>query len=417
MRLLKCPELRLLAKSTRFTSVQWRNQTPGSLDPFFVSTTFGSSLVVDPSHPAAGVAKIKFPIIRAEAIGVKLLPMGLLLRELRPFPATPILTWTERVQWAKKAGLTGKRNSVAPNIPPNSSFDLSSQLYPERDYNSLLIPARRIIPQGALLDLALERAARRVPMSLHISTSKKRMGQFRYMRRHIEKRIRAAINMIVTKGAHTSGPDETIQFDANDAGRKWVLQGWAYMFYPTTEIYNMTYAKLISKLRTTLKNVNQQAIRMENNWLNKSLLSDQLAADLGAITNLRNAVSTEAPYSELHSSLSVDELTNLPTFEPALDGYPRKEANSSKTTAPIEKDDLHIPTTSTSKLPRAPSKVFAGKEPEAWKRELLEGLDMIVERLPRGRNQLSSKSPASTLCSEHIPNGQPTQPFSSRGPL
>lgn len=47
------------------------------------------------------------------------------------------------------------------------------------------------------------------------------------------------------------------------------------MFYPTIKMNQMPYANLIGLLRQLLTNLNARAIRMENEWLNQSLLADE----------------------------------------------------------------------------------------------------------------------------------------------
>jgi len=152
------------------------------------------------------------------------MPMGLLLKEPRLFAPIPPLTWDERVQKAVEASITGVPNSRSPNHL-SGGFKGGEQLYPEEDYNMLIIPERRSPPRGRLLQLALRKVSHRVPMSCHISVSKKRMGADRYMRREVEKRLRASLNYIVARGAYYDADVKRIKFNPEDAGRKWALQG------------------------------------------------------------------------------------------------------------------------------------------------------------------------------------------------
>ncbi|KAF4613276.1 hypothetical protein D9613_011015 [Agrocybe pediades] len=343
MRGLRCPELKKLPKSSRYTSIHFRNQTPGSLDPLY--TGAGKiNQVLDPSHPLAGVQKPKLPYVRRDALGVKTMPMGLLLKEPRLFAPIPPLTWKERVQWAIEAGMTGIQHARRPSFRA-TGLDDGEQLYPPEDYNHTVIPARRVQPQGKYRELALEKVARRVPMSCHVSTSKKRMGADRYMRREVEKRLRAALNYIVARGAYYDVLEKKIKFNPEDVGRKWAMQGWAYLFFPSIELYRMPYGQLISQLRSLLQSVNKQIVAMENDWLNRALLSAQSSSATFPI--IKKAAQTTSPLS-----------TQPP-----------------------------VPDTPTEKRlkPNTPLQALAGKTPKVWKRELLAGLKLISKRLPQKR--------------------------------
>ena len=166
---------------------------------------------------------------------MKIRPLGLLLNAppVSQFPHIPILKWKDRVRWARAAGIEGNPQASSPRVPAGWPYEaLGRQLYPAGDYNNFVIPPKKVTPRGVFLQLALKRAAHRVPISLHISTSKKRMGQDRHMRRRIEKRLRAAVNIIVTRGASASTvpegktvDDASITLSDADTGRRWVMQG------------------------------------------------------------------------------------------------------------------------------------------------------------------------------------------------
>jgi hypothetical protein len=108
------------------------------------------------------------------------------------------------------------------------------------------LPECRATPKGPLLQVAAKKARQRIPMSFFTITSKARMGTKRCTRRIITLRVKAALNLIVTRGAYygdeskkNSGCVEEIhaqsppgfpvmKFDENEAksmGRNWILQG------------------------------------------------------------------------------------------------------------------------------------------------------------------------------------------------
>ncbi|KAF8895855.1 hypothetical protein CPB84DRAFT_1781993 [Gymnopilus junonius] len=391
------PELNGLKKSNSFKSIQLRNQTPGSLDPFFSPDTYVYKDVLDPSHPATGVS-VKFPNIRDEDIGVKIRPLSLLLPKQLPFPAIPIVTWAERVKWAKSVGIVGVPGSKSPKIPAHLGLTPKDQLYPEEDYNSFVIPAKRVIPRGPLFDLALRKAARRVHASLHVSTSKKRMGADRYMRRGIETRLRAAMNMIITRGASAgvkSGtpPNTPIVVSEADAGKHWIMQGWAYMFYPKSEVYNMPYPILITKLRSLLEQINKRVNQLERSWLNDSLLQDQksgkLAPPAGSFSKrnepgryegqqinsvrVRPRDKSDGDHPELHDIASLGEVMRRRSQV-----QPTSPASTPK-----------VPKTSKSLA----SMILAGKKREVWEKELSAGLSLIGQRVGQELKCIDAATP------------------------
>lgn len=180
------------------------------------------------------------------------------------------------------------------------------------------LPECRARPRGPLLSVvAVKRALQRVPMSFFTATSKARMGAKRCTRRIITLRVKAALNLIVTRGAYYGEESKknagyarevrdesdralpTMKFDQDEAvsmGRTWILQGlfsnsalipslslrnlkgWSYIFAPTVEVYRMPYSKLIPMLRQALTTLKDQAIEIENKWLALSLLREQRMA-------------------------------------------------------------------------------------------------------------------------------------------
>lgn len=185
---------------------------------------YPANQLVDPTHPGANLKKAKFPFALRDDVGIRMLPVGLLLREERQFPAIPILTWAERVQKAREARICGNKSTNTPDIRL-SKFQDGEQLYPEKDYNNTVLSSRNTTPRQPFLDMKLKKTEKRVPMSFHVATSKARMGSFRYQRKRLETRLRSALNLIVAKGAFHDTNEGRIGINMADSGRKWVMQG------------------------------------------------------------------------------------------------------------------------------------------------------------------------------------------------
>ena len=241
-----------------------RNESPRNPNG---SSTSNSAALLDPSHPATKLKPQALPLWQANGIKVKLVPMALLQKPLSqcsgkdPF-ARNFVPWAERIRHAKKAGMK----------------DVSTDLVGAGEKKKL---------------------ARRIPMSYLTATSKERMGNKTHMRRRITTRIKTALNLIVTRGAYEDQSNIQIprlKFDNEEAsimGERWIMQGmvyrcndstnlkchsthlgWSYIFYPTTEIYNMSYPKLVTLLRQGLKSLYNNASELERRWLKEALLSE-----------------------------------------------------------------------------------------------------------------------------------------------
>ncbi|PPQ82707.1 hypothetical protein CVT25_009404 [Psilocybe cyanescens] len=397
---LRCPEISRLPRSTKVASVQWRNQTPGSLDPFFTLQVYKSDLLIDPNHPAAPLKKAVFPSIRRDDLGIKMMPLGLLLREERQFPAIPVLSWRERVEMAQEAGITCNPRLNTPNIR-NSKFKPGEQLYPMHDYNNVLLPSHKITPCSPVLGLMLKKTQRRVPMSLHVATSKVRMGQFRHQRKHLETRLRAAINLIVTKGAYFDREAGKIGINMDDGGRKWAMQGWAYMFYPTTQLYHKPYSELIDLLRLLLMNLNRKAIELENKWLNDSLMKEERSRqdqsstrhnsdnlkhgnkdapvdrDLLSKMRLVNLQKAHSRQADLAAATAASRGFSLASTFSTAKSTSKHQAKHIDNAQAAESDDRQASEEGTAE--DFPSKILAGKSPAVWKEEVVSGLSLLIE--------------------------------------
>ncbi len=189
---------------------------------------------------------------------MKIFPMALLEKHVEVYPfRRPFVTWHQRVQRAKDAGVIAIEVKSKPTLfwKEFSKPVGLEQVYPEDGRETLRrarLPECRALPSDNLLGVALKRAQRRVPMSFFITTSKARMGALRCTRRIITLRIKAALNLIVSRGAYydeervatkkeisssdavepehcsKNGQPPVMQFNKEEAvsmGRKWILQG------------------------------------------------------------------------------------------------------------------------------------------------------------------------------------------------
>lgn len=162
----------------------------------------------------------------------------------------PFLTWNEKVKKSQEAGVVAVVvRGEAKLFWKDSGKPVETELYLEDEKEMVRrarLPECRATPKGPLLQVAAEKARRRVPMSFFTITSKVRMGTKRCTRRTIILRVKAALNFIVARGAYygdeskknsgyveeisTTGPPgrSVMKFDENEAesmGRKWILQG------------------------------------------------------------------------------------------------------------------------------------------------------------------------------------------------
>ena len=163
----------------------------------------------------------------------------------------PFLTWTQRVQKARGDGFSATLVGRTPKLlkqdepggKPRPYGNDEGQVYPKDDSDTFLVTGRRSVKSRPLTELALKKAAFRIPMSYKNATSKKRMGSFAYMRRDITRRVKVALSLIMTRGAYVDGDQVSsgkvrIQFNDEDVGRKWSMQG---VWNPQTGLHLHTY--------------------------------------------------------------------------------------------------------------------------------------------------------------------------------
>ena len=134
-----------------------------------------------------------------------------------------VLRWT--VGWTPKLLKLDEASGT-----PRPYINDEGQVYPKDDKDTFFVTGRRSVKSGPLTELALKKAAFGTPMSYKNATSEKRMGSFAYIRRDITRRVKVALGLIMTRGAYvdtdqTSSSKVRIQFNDEDVGRKWSMQG------------------------------------------------------------------------------------------------------------------------------------------------------------------------------------------------
>ncbi|KAF8180432.1 hypothetical protein BJ912DRAFT_981294, partial [Pholiota molesta] len=383
----KWPNLAKLPRAKRWTSINDRFQNPASVEAFFPG--YNSKLdpnrignygeMFDPTHPSARMRVSHFPkvSVKQDVFEARIFPVARLVHGMNPYPEVPIMTWSERVQMAHDAGFSAVRIKGRTVLCKGKDeqgrplpYDGTEQVYPEDDIRTFGLPTRNATPKGPFLALALGKLARRVPMTFSNATSKKRMGSYAYMRAKIAKRLRGALHLIVTRGAHvvehteplTGALRTEICLNEDEAGKKWSMQGWTYIFYPTTELYRMPLSDLISLVSNSLKTLNDAARKMENTWLAESLLYYRERPPESRSTQAKEKTS-------------------------AIDVHPTVQHTDVDVAPASAKELLTSPTlVSKIKLPRRRSVSVAAtgaKNPKIWKKELETGLALLAERLPK----------------------------------
>lgn len=114
-------------------------------------------------------------------------------------------------------------------------------------------------------------------MSFFSATNQKRMGGKAVYVGAIKRKIKNATRLVVLRGAkvgrgeYKGTPYAKVVFDEEEVtrmdGRGWIMPGWSYVFFPTTEVYRMPYPDLVSCIRDALRFVYTRAHAMEQGWL------------------------------------------------------------------------------------------------------------------------------------------------------
>ena len=372
-----------------------------------------TATLLDPSHPATKLKPQQFPLWQADGIKIKLVPMALLQKPVSqcsgedPF-TRHFVTWAERIQHAKKAGMKVVSTDL---VGAQNQRIEDNDLFPKSELGNKRLPGYRSAPRGALKDLTLKKLALRIPMSYITATSKERMGQKTHMRRRVTTRIKTALNLIVARGAYVDqseiqngagqvkgdeseikqNPLPGLKFDNEEAslmGEKWIMQGtvyrynnfyqlempyisthlgWSYIFYPTTEIYNMPYPKLVTLLRQGLKFLYKTATELERRWLKEALRPQPLP---------RLKYEQTDPS---RTNKNTREKPTKPAVEPST--HEHQVEMSSPSSSPgsaygvVEKPQKSGP----NRVHRVENPTAV--KPELWESQLLSGLAIMQERL------------------------------------
>ena len=160
--------------------------------------------------------------------------------------------------------------------------------------------------------------------------------------------------------------------------------GWSYIFFPTTEIYNMPYPELVTLLRQGLKSLYKAATNLERQWLKEALLPQSLP----------RLKYQQTPPSRANKNTR--KKPTKPVVEPSTDEHQveMSDPNSSPGSAydDVEKSHKSVdPSASTQPAPpNASLSEFMPVKRELWESQLLSGLAIMQERLGK-RVHLSSK--------------------------
>ncbi|KAF4607798.1 hypothetical protein EYR40_000133 [Pleurotus pulmonarius] len=226
----RCPELKRLPKSPRFTSVVFRGQNPGSpaklIDPGKQPCKTPKSSFLSPDHPATSLRKSDFPAFANSALRINAFPFAVL--EKPPDPSKePIARQFKyaHVPWKERIHLSGTGHSGT-----------------------------------------------RVPMSFFIATSIKNTSKKGTIRSTIKHRLRTALNLIVARGAESGndvrGRQKLVlnEAKATEQGDKWLLRDWTYIFSPTLELYRMPYPVMVETLSKALNSIRLKGLKLEAGW-------------------------------------------------------------------------------------------------------------------------------------------------------
>ncbi|TFK32088.1 hypothetical protein BDQ12DRAFT_693016 [Crucibulum laeve] len=279
-----------LPPAPRFKAITFKNQTPGSPQKLLAPKGIPRTDIIDATHPALKLPRSSFPFYHDAALDIRAFPLALLGIPENPWdkpgqgkPAD--IAWTKRIEIAQL--LPGGLDSIEKQTKTRQF-----QTNPEEDLKNPLGP-------GTLAPLVLTPPAQKkmhVPMSYLNATSKKRTSKVRVVRAGITRRIKAALLMIVTRGATDFDPSSVREKETQDKkgkkkpilygdedeakqeGAHWILPGWTYIFFPTLAIYRMPYPELVMVLRRGLKKLWGRGVELEQEWA-KTALQQQRGVD------------------------------------------------------------------------------------------------------------------------------------------
>ncbi|KAF7366804.1 60S ribosomal protein L18-B [Mycena sanguinolenta] len=271
----KCPELRKLPKAPLISSVNFRRQTPGSINGLWQGST--SRNRVDRSHPIDLIpgkqkAFIWAPPCNGFTLGA--IPIGLLLK--------PSSESIRRPGQYRTQALYDAQNRIV----PISAFDTWAARLERGAATGTIAP---VIPNEAKHG--------RVGMSLQMHSSR---DVRTHQRVRILRRFKTAVSLVVTRGAGAKEVNNgrlRLVFDEKDAG-EWILPGWTYYLRPGLELYNMPYPELVDAIRPALRDLWKRGMAQEERWTAAALGKadgSRTRTNVGAPKNERAAGSRSAP--------------------------------------------------------------------------------------------------------------------------
>ncbi|KAI0027838.1 hypothetical protein K488DRAFT_90397 [Vararia minispora EC-137] len=228
-RLPACPELaRLPRNGNRPAHVNFIRTTPGAaIGLLFRNVGQKREDMLDPSHPAANIPFSQrvtaAPSWKHAVLDVRAFPKAWLKRPDAPFPDPPY------------------------------------------HYRPFPAPPR-------------DQDARAVDMSLCTVFWNKTMHPSKFVRYPIKRRIKAAIELVVARGARVDRVEPAIEpntkrkvflaFDDADADAdRWIKPDWTYVFMPKTEMFHLSTNEMVGLVRDALATINKYATVLDaNGW-------------------------------------------------------------------------------------------------------------------------------------------------------
>ncbi|KAG6841783.1 hypothetical protein C0991_006667 [Blastosporella zonata] len=193
---MKCKELSKLPKAASAKYIT----TPGCTSDLFTPGPTYRPDYLDPTHPATSLPKNRFPNIRHDALGIKAFPVALLGKPEQVWSSPlnlSIETWTQRVQRLVEVNVELETGQEPLRIAP--------------------IALDNVKPNA-------------IPMSVVNATSKKRTSNKKHIRCAISKRLKIAVNLIVTRGANVAEVNGKLKLvmddkEAVEMSDKWISPG------------------------------------------------------------------------------------------------------------------------------------------------------------------------------------------------
>ncbi|TRM63428.1 hypothetical protein BD626DRAFT_568832 [Schizophyllum amplum] len=283
-----CSGLSKLKKLPRVRSVQFRHQTPGSVDFVINPSHAHHHKALDPDNPAWRQWSAKrsiFPTLSASSLlTLRFFPSGMLGRIIpyhlkAPFER-PFTPWKDAV----RARIADAQEHGTP----------------------LGLPAEQAVRDG------------HAHMSLMFASSVKRQGKRRYMRVSAMRVVKQAINLIVTRDARAGevvrGRRELlldeVQGQAN--ADRWILAGWTYVLFTSVEMHAMSQADVVALIRPMLRKAWDIGAALEAEWMRED---EEVQKTQSTVPRARPQIPR--PEAKPSPRLSLKPRTKIPS---SLDG-------------------------------------------------------------------------------------------------